>query len=275
METIIAGTNRLLQLLGHGEAPFGLCYSDEKPEDGYGPKPGEIFTHEREAAGLINWHKAFSEDFSCLIGNLWKARQKGKAAWISHRECGCMGGGYYAGMYRPWLEMNIHYVSTGIPQAGLEGEHYLPSPEAMRAFMAEATPPEPSGQYCVLKPLPQHAAPPLVVIFFARPEALTGLMSLVFYAAGHHQAVVSPFGAGCTNIIAWPLAYQAKGIERAVLGGFDPSARKFLKADELTLALPLPLYRQMLAVLEESSLTRHTWQNTRKRVGRSRRAWDE
>ena len=206
METLIAGTHRLLQLLNHDEAPFGLCYTDEKP-DGYGPKPGEIFSREREEAGLINWHKAFSEDFSCLIGNLWLARKKGKAAWVSHTECGCMGGGFYAGVYQPWLEMNISYVSTGIDQAGLEGEHYLPSPEAMRAFMADAQPPEATGTYCVLKPLDQHTEPPLVTTFFARPEVLTGLLSLVFYAAGHHQAVASPFGSACSNIIAWPLAY--------------------------------------------------------------------
>ncbi|MDR0477183.1 MAG: DUF169 domain-containing protein [Desulfobulbaceae bacterium] len=121
------------------------------------------------------------------------------------------------------------YVSTGIPQAGFEGEHYLPSPEAMRAFMDDAQPPEPSGKYCVLKPLTQHTVPPLVIIFFARPEVLTGLFSLVSYAAGHHQAVVSPFGSACANIIAWPLAYQAKGIERAVLGGFRPVGAKIFE----------------------------------------------
>jgi hypothetical protein len=46
--------------------------------------------------------------------------------------------------------------------------------------------------------------------------------------------VASPFGAGCTNIVAWPLFYKEQGIEKAVLGGFDPSARKFMKTDELT-----------------------------------------
>ena len=186
-----------------------------------------------------------------------------------------MGGGYYAGLYRPYLNMTLRYVSTGIPEAGLEGEHYLPSPEAMRAFMDDCQAPEPTGKYCILKPLAQYSAPPLVVIFFARPEALSGLCSLVYYAAGHHQAVVSPFGSACANIIAWPLAYQQKGIECAVLGGFDPSARKFFKADELTLAIPLPLYRKMLAALETSSLPRHTWQGARKKVLRSRRAWQE
>ena len=106
-------------------------------------------------------------------------------------------------------------------------------------------------------------------------EALTGLVSLATYAAGHHHAVVSPFGAGCTNIIAWPLVYAARGRECAVLGGFDPSARKFMKPDELTFAVPLGLYRKMLERMEESALTRRTWQGVLKKVRRSRKTWRE
>jgi hypothetical protein len=62
--------------------------------------------------------------------------------------------------------------------------------------------------------------------------------------------VRAPFGAGCTNIITWPLTYQRRGEECAVLGGFDPSARKFMKPDELSFAVPLALYRKMLAAME-------------------------
>ena len=60
-----------------------------------------------------------------------------------------------------------------------------------------------------------------------------------------------------------------------MLGGFDPSARKFMKPDELTFAVPLSLYRKMLAVMETSALTRHTWAGVRKKVEKSRRAWGE
>ena len=270
---LIDRTKRLLELLGHDEAPFGVCYSDEKPE-GYGPKPGEIFSREREEKGQIDWGKAFG-NFTCICGSLWLARQKRKAAWISHEECGCMGGGYYAGMYAPYLETNIFYVSTGIPGTPMEGEHYMSSPDAMRTFIADSQPPPHSGRYCVIKPLERFAAPeePLVVVFFARPETLTGLVSLAVYAAGDHNAVASPFGAGCTNIIAWPLAYAARGRECAVLGGFDPSARKFMKPDELTFAIPPGLYRKMLDRMEESALTRRTWQGVLKKARRSQRVW--
>lgn len=275
MKALSTKTQRLLELLGHNEAPFGVYYSNEKP-DGYGPKPGEIFSKEREAAGEIDWQKAFG-NFSCIMGNIWLARKKKKAAWISHEECGCMGGGFYSGVYGPYLEMNVLYVSTGVPGTHIEGEHYMPSPEAMRAFLDESTPPPAPGKYCIIKPLDQFtdAEPPLVVAFFARPEVLTGLHSLTGYTVGSANAVVSPFGAGCTNIIAWPLIYQQRGIECAVLGGFDLSARKFMKTDEFSFAIPLPLYRKMLDAMETSALTRHTWEGVRKKVMKSRQTWGE
>ncbi len=269
MSNIAEKTKRLLELLGHEETPFGVYYADIKP-DGYGPKPGEIFSRDREEAGEIDWQNAFA-NFTCLIGSIWLARKKKKAAWISHEECGCMGGGYYCGIYGPYLDMNVLYVSTGIPGTAVEGEHYLPSPESMRAFMEDCTPQLGRGKYCVLKPLDQFtdAESPLSVTFFARPEVLTGLYSLTIYAAGNHNAVVSPFGAGCTSIVGWPLVYEQRGAECAVLGGFDISARKFLKTDELTFSIPLALYRKMLDAMESSALTRHAWEGVRKKVSKS------
>ncbi|MDR1660324.1 MAG: DUF169 domain-containing protein [Desulfovibrio sp.] len=272
METLAAQTRRLLELLGHDEMPFGVFYSDEKP-DGYGPEPGEIFSREREAAGNIDWQRAFG-NFSCILGNIWLARKKKKAAWISHEECGCMGGGFYSGVYGPYLDMNVFYVSTGVPGTPIEGEYYMPSPESMTAFMEDCAPPPADGKYCVLKPLDQFTdEQPKVVAFFARPEVLTGLHSLAVYTVGHHNAVISPFGASCTCLVAWPLVYERRGVERAVIGGFDPSARKFMKTDELSFAAPLALYRRMLDRMETSALTRRTWEGVRKKVMKSRRAW--
>lgn len=273
MRSLKAKTTRLLELLGHAESPFGVYYTDVKPE-GYGPKPGELFTREREAAGEINWQKAVI-GFTCLVGSIWLARRKKKAAWISHEECGCMGGGFYSGIYAPYLDMNVLFVSTGVPGTPIKGEHYLPSAESMRTFMEDCAPPPASGKYCVLKPLEQFTdgEEPLSVTFFARPEVLTGLHSLTGYAVGHHNAVASPFGAGCTNIVAWPLVYERRGVECAVLGGFDLSARKFMKTDELSFSIPLGLYRKMLEAMEMSALTRKTWEIVRKKVMRSDRAW--
>lgn len=275
MKDIAEKTQRLLELLGHDEMPFGVHYTEVKP-DGFGPKAGEIFSRERECAGQIDWRKV-GEKFSCVIGNIWLARKKKKAAWLSHEECGCMGGGFYTGIYGPYLEMNVLFVSTGIPGTPVGGEHYLPSPESMRNFMDDVTPQKASGKYCVFKPLERFAddSPPLVVSFFARPEVLNGLYSLTMYATGDHQSVVTPFAPGCASITSWPLVYQQRGLERAVIGGFDLSVRKFMKTDELTFAVPLSLYRKMLDVMNESALNRHSWEGPRKKVLRSRRFWGE
>ena len=270
MSDLVAQTHRLLELLNHDEIPFGIYYANEKP-DGYGPKPGEIFSREREAAGEIDWQRAFG-NFSCIMGNVWLARKKNKAAWISHEECGCMGGGYYSGVYAPYLNTNVGYVATGVPGTHIEGERYMPSWESMCAFMDDCAPPPASGKYCILKPLDQFsdAETPLVVAFFARQEAISGLHSLAGYAKGDHNAVRAPFGASCTSLIAWPLAYMQRGEECAVLGGFDLSARKFMKTDEMTFAMPVSLYQKMLEVMEESALTKDTWAGVRKKVAKSR-----
>ena len=273
MLDIMKKTRRLMELLGHDEEPFGIYYDDVKP-DGYGPKPGEIFTREREETGQIDWQNAWGT-FSCIIGNIWLARKKKKAAWISHEECGCMGGGFYTGLYRPYLETNVAYVSTGMREFGMEGEHYMPTPESMRTLMQDIMPPAAPKKYCVFKPLEQFtdAEPPLVVTFFARPEVINGLYSLTMFATGDYNSVVTPFAAGCGYIISWPLVYQQKGEEKAVLGGFDLSARKFMKTDELTFAVPLSLYRKMLNALEDSALTRGTWEGVRKKVNKSINTW--
>lgn len=275
MKDVIEKTQRLLELLGHDETPFGAHYAEVKPE-GFGPKPGELFSRERECANQIDWQKA-RENFSCLTGNIWLARKRKKAAWLSHEECGCMGGGFYTGLYQPYLEMNVLFVSTGVPGTPIEGEHYLPSPESMRAFMDDIAPEKAPGKYCVFKPLEQFTDedPPLVLTFFARPEVLSALFTLTTYATGDHNFVVSPFAPACGSIFSWPLVYQKKGLEKAVIGGYDLSARKFMKTDELTFSVTLSLYRKMLEAMETSALTRHTWENGRKKVARSRRIWGE
>lgn len=56
MKELTTRTRRLLELLGHDEEPLGIYYTDTK-SDGFGPRPGEIYSREREQAGEINWQK--------------------------------------------------------------------------------------------------------------------------------------------------------------------------------------------------------------------------
>lgn len=277
MEATLQGTQALLQHLGLGEEPFGVHYTNTKPEKAFGPKPGVPISRALEEEGKLNMQEVFG-CFSCIIGNIWLARKKHCAAYISEEEYGCPGGIFYSAMQKPNVAFIEYYVTTGIPGTPIHGERYLPSPEAMRQFLAQVSPPKAPAKYCVFKPLSQftEAEQPDFVIFFARPEVLTGLFTLTSFTTGNAESVATPFGAGCTNIVAWPLHYREQGVEKAVLGGFDPSARKFLKTDELTFTVPLTLYRKMLAALPESMFNQQgSWPEVRKKVARSATAWGE
>lgn len=277
MQSIIDGTDTFLEYLGLGEEPFGVYYSDTLPEKAYGPKKGTPISRELEQAGELNMQEVMG-CFSCVMGNIWLARKKRAASYISAENYGCPGGVYYTSMVKPHLRFIEHYVSTGFEGTPLEGERYMPNPDAMRNFMEEVYPRDAPGKYCIFKPLSHFtdAEKPEFVIFFARPEVLTGLFIQTVFTTGDMNCVVSPFGAGCTNMIGWPLYYKEKGLEKAVIGGMDPSARKFMKTDELTFTVSLDLYEKMLAALPESMFTHETdWKSVRKKVDRSTKAWGE
>lgn len=277
LQSIIKETDVFLEHLGLDEVPFGVYYADTLPEKAFGPKPGVPISRELEDKGDVDMQAVF-KTFSCVIGNIWLARKKQRAAFISAEEYGCPGGVFYCAMMKPNLRFIEHYVSTGFEGTPIHGERYLSSPDAMRKFLGTVNPSEPSGKYCIFKPLSHFTGEeePEFIIFFVRPEVMCGLFTQTTFTTGDVDCVATPFGAGCTNILAWPRYYREKGVEKAVLGGFDPSARKFMKTDELTFTVPLSLYKKMLDALPESMFNcGKTWGNVRKKVDRSAKVWGE
>lgn len=276
-QSILEDTNTLLGYLGLDEEPIGVYYADTKPENAFGPKPGPTITRELEEQGQIDMQAVF-QNFSCVMGNIWLARKKQGTAYISTEEYGCPGGSFYCSMMKPNLRFIEHYVTTGFEGTPIHGERYLPSPEAMRKFLDAVNPRKAPGKYCLFKPLSLFSGSekPEFIIFFARPEVLSGLFTHTTFTTGEIDSVVSPFGAGCTNVVAWPLHYQEQGLEKAVLGGFDPSARKYMKTDELTFTVSWPLYQKMLKALPESVFSVDgAWTTVRKKINHSAKTWGE
>ena len=202
-----------------------------------------------EAAGEVDWEATFA-NFSCVIGVLWRARKSGKPACFDQARFGCLGGAFYLGFLKPQLEFITHYVSTGQPGV-MEGECYLDSPAAVRRFFETLDPRPAPEQFCVFQQLSKFTPDekPEVVIFFARAETISGLNQLATFVTNDFEAVQSPFGAGCSNLVAWPLKYLERGQLKAVLGGWDPSDRKFLKPDEITFAVPYEMFERMVQAL--------------------------
>lgn len=242
----------LLELLGNMEEPVGIAYTANPPVDGLTPTG--------------NGHE-------CIINYVRKARTQKKPVFFSADVQGCRGGWVYLSFLLPPPDGIAEFVTTGGP--GFEGERYLPAPASMhRYFSALDLQPAPAP-YCVFQPFSlfsgdQH---PDFVVFHCRGEALTGLCQLAYFSLDAHDAVVMPFGAGCSNLLAWPMFYRRHGIDKAVVGGVDPSCRPFMNVDELTFTVSYDVLQTMLDAAPQSFLHTKTWAGVLKRIERSDKQW--
>ena len=200
-----------LDAIGYGEQPMAMFYTNREPKGGFSPEPAELLTVDKEQSGQIDWGAVFG-DFSCVIGNIWRARRKSSLPWFSAERFGCPGGAFYLGFLKPQTDTIAHYVSTGIPGV-FDGERYIDSPEHTHAFFQAIDPLPAAARCCVFKPLDQleTTEEPEVVMLFARPEVLVGLHTLAMFVTNDIKAVVTPFGAGCSHIVTWPRGYTTIG----------------------------------------------------------------
>ena len=104
-------------------------------------------------------------------------------------------------------------------------------------------------------------APIEVVVFYAAPNHLSALCTLVSYDSETAEAgTIMPYSAGCQSI------YQMAKIEgeqenpRAILGMTDFTPRTFAEPDKLTFAVPYKLYQRMDENSEGSFLEGKEWQ---------------
>ena len=264
---------QFLEVLGLGEEPLGIFYTDRMPNDGFSPRPNELPTREQELKNKIDWQKVFSR-FSCALGHIWRARKKKSIAYFTAEQFGCPGAAYWLGFNKPQTDTIIKYVTTGIPN-WTAGELYCDSPETLRQIFAYVDPRPAPRKVCVVKPLSlftDHETPELIS-FFARPESLCGLHQLATFVTGDPEVVVSPWSSGCGSLVIWPLHYLQKGESKAVIGGWDPSARKFYKTDELTFTVPFKMFAEMIMRFDQSFLTTSTWSTVQKKIERSNKTW--
>jgi hypothetical protein len=262
---------RFLDALGYDEEPMAMLYTDNEPAEGFAPSSVPLPSLEDDRERRVDW-KLLNENWSCVLGKLRLARHKKTAAFFGKERFGCLGGAFFLGFNKPQLETIVHYVSAGIPNV-LEGERYFPSPDAARQYYRDMDPEAAPGRFCVFKPISLlgESETPEIVTFFAGPEVISGLHQLTLFVTDDPEAVMSPWGAGCANLVAWPRRYKKEGKLKACLGGWDPSCRRFLKQDEITLTLPVIMFDKMLSLWTESFLTQEAWRSVRKRIDRGRR----
>jgi uncharacterized protein (DUF169 family) len=233
---------------GNAELPVSFFYAKDQPTGTQMPKPP---TGQR-----------------CVIGDLSKARAGKNLAFVAE-VIGCAGGKKYLGFaegLRPEFE---YFLSYGIP-GKLEGERYKKSPELVREVMKRQPSFVAPERFIVFKRWDRLEKDdrPEVVIFFARPDVLSGVFTLANFDRAEPEGVIAPFGAGCSTIVQYPYMEKDKEIPRAVLGMLDVSARPCVPSDVITLAVPMSKFTGMIGNMEESFLITGSWGKVKRRIAR-------
>ncbi len=233
-------------------------------------EPLAFFYSDDERYGEFLKPKPERHELYCLIGQLGEVR-RGDSLALDRDTIGCPGGLRYSGYSQVlWPEFK-YFLSCGYP-GKVEGERYKKTPEIVEK-MIEATPvPEAEGEYLVFRPWDKVAEDetPEVVVFFAKPDTLSGLFTLANFRRTSDPGVICPFGSGCASVIGHPILEAKNPNPRAVLGTFDPSARPHVEADVLTFSVPWKTFLEMHEDMEESFLITNTWEQIRRRIAAER-----
>jgi uncharacterized protein (DUF169 family) len=220
------------------------------------------YANEIESAEIVS----ASDKWRCLICDLAKVR-KGKSLAFSADALSCGGAKRYLGFddkIRPDFE---YFLSCGI-EGKMEGERYIRTPEMVRELMKNQKNIDRPGRYIVFKRWDKilETDMPEVIIFFASPDVLSGLFTLANFDQCEPNSTFTPFGSGCGSIVHYPWLEKDKERPRAVIGMFDPSARPYVPAEELTFAVPIGKFLKMVSYMEESFLITDSWEKVRKRI---------
>jgi uncharacterized protein (DUF169 family) len=203
----------------------------------------------------------------CIFADLSKVT-KGQSLCFGAESIGCFGGRRYLGFGSEVMPSFEYFLSCGIP-GELEGERYKKTPELVKEIMKKAPKFDAPGKFIVFKrwDMLQEKDEPDGVIFFARPDVLSGLFTLANFDESDLNGVFSPFSAGCGSIVQYP--YLEKGYEhpRGVLGMFDVSARPFVSGEVLSFSVPINKFVTMIGNMEESFLITQSWSKVQKRIG--------
>jgi len=209
------------------------------------------------------------DGWRCVICQLNRARN-GTPLVFDSRSVTCRGGLMYTGFSQDRPQGFRYFLSTGKPGV-VEGERYKQSPEIVDAWERLIPPFHAEGKELHATRWDQlaEADHPEVVVFFVRPEVMSGLFTLANFDRADPYGVICPMGAGCASIIYYPWLEQQKDDPRVVMGMFDPSARKCVPLDVMTIAFPMKRFTKVVGFMEESFLITPTWDTVKKKIARS------
>ncbi|MCX6657447.1 MAG: DUF169 domain-containing protein [Euryarchaeota archaeon] len=204
----------------------------------------------------------------CIVNMLPRVR-KGQTLSFSAESRICGGARRYLG-FTAGVDMSNfeHFLSYGIPDK-LEGERYKKSPELVRESAKYSPSFKAPKEFIVFKRWDKlsKSDEPEVIVFLAGLDVIAGLFTLANFDEAEPNAVICPFGSGCSSMVYHPYLELRSPRPRCVLGMFDISARPCVGENTLSFAIPLPKFQRMVDNMTESFLTKDSWKDLRKRSG--------
>jgi len=230
---------------GDAELPMAVFFSDERP-----PKAAPV-----AKAG------------PCIIDMLPLVRE-GKILCFSAESRICEGARRYLGFaVENRIKSFEYFLSYGIP-GKLRGERYKKSPELVRESARFLPPFKAPKPFIVFKRWDKlsESDEPEIVVFLAGLDTIAGLFTLANFDEAEPNAVICPFGSGCSSIVYHPYSELRSSRPRCILGMFDISARPYAGKNTLSFAVPLPKFQRMVDNMSESFLTTDSWKVLRRRT---------
>ena len=228
---------------------------------------------------IRNYHEAFSPKVELPIvfwysdipegilqktqGCLFKAFRTvrdGEIVSMNAETIGCGGGKFYTG-FADMPEFIPDFVSLK--------EKYRKTPEMVLEQLKELRVPRTGKKYLHFARLDKvDGFDHLEALFFlANPDVLAGLSTWAFFDNGDIDAVATPFGSGCNNIITRAVLENRKKGRSCILGFFDPSVRLYFERDLLSFTIPMARFKEMYYTIRESCLyDTYAWNKIRSRI---------
>ena len=200
------------------------------------------------------------EGLRCIMGLFPKVR-KGEAVTLADKFLGCGGGTVYMGTGE-LVDRIPHFVS--------DIEHYQQTPQMVRDYVEGLHIVPAPKQYINFQRVDSLKSWDGIegLIFFAKPDVLSGLCAWAFFDDNTASAVITRFASGCASLITMAVSENRKTDGHSCfLGGFDPSARIMMPAEELTFVIPAVRLGKMLQTMRDTCLfDTPAWGKIRQRI---------
>ena len=245
--------SRIAEALGLKQSPVAILLTDTKPDKA----------------------TQFKEGARGCVAALLTAAAKGRTGVFDRKTYGCPGGGTGLGFGNCYVGFPIdQLLSTGgkaeLPNGQTfdmgDGERFFENPELTSRWMNDLPFREVPTEFIVCKPLDQVAEGEVVslVMMFVNPDQLSALVTLSGFRRGAINATTSPWGAACQSIM-FAYAEAERDTPRGVIGFFDISQRGKIAKELLSFTMPVRMYQEMEASIDNSFLGTDMWQQLRDR----------